>query len=82
MASHIGIVIGSTRPGRVGDQIAKWVEERAARRQDATFAVVDLCEHRLPLLDEPVPAALPRTTDTTTLVAGLPRSRASTASCS
>lgn len=58
MAPHIGIVIGSTRPGRVGDQVAKWVEDRAARRQDATFEVVDLREHQLPLLDEPAPAAL------------------------
>jgi NAD(P)H-dependent FMN reductase len=58
MTPHIGIVIGSTRPGRVGDRVAKWVEERAARRPDAIFEVVDLHEHQLPLLDEPAPAAL------------------------
>ena len=49
----IGIVIGSTRPGRVGDQVARWVHERAARRGDAEFAVVDLRDHPLPHLEEP-----------------------------
>ncbi|MDQ7805207.1 NAD(P)H-dependent oxidoreductase [Amycolatopsis sp. A133] len=49
----IGIVLGSTRPGRVGDQVARWVHERAARRGDAGFAVIDLRDHPLPHLEEP-----------------------------
>ncbi|WP_410610091.1 NAD(P)H-dependent oxidoreductase [Amycolatopsis sp. lyj-109] len=49
----IGIVLGSTRPGRVGDQVARWVEERAARRGDAEFQLVDLRDHPLPHLEEP-----------------------------
>ncbi|NUT46031.1 MAG: NAD(P)H-dependent oxidoreductase [Saccharothrix sp.] len=49
---RIGIVLGSTRPGRRGEQVARWVEERAGRRGDAEFEVVDLLDHPLPHLDE------------------------------
>ncbi|MEV6235448.1 NAD(P)H-dependent oxidoreductase [Lentzea sp. NPDC051838] len=48
----IGIILGSTRPGRRGEQVARWVAERAARRGDAEFEVVDLLDHPLPHLDE------------------------------
>ncbi|MEV6648638.1 NAD(P)H-dependent oxidoreductase [Amycolatopsis sp. NPDC051371] len=54
----IGIVVGSTRPGRRGDQVARWVHERAARRTDAEFEVIDLADHPLPHLEEP-PTANP-----------------------
>ncbi|MFM9368541.1 NAD(P)H-dependent oxidoreductase [Streptomyces sp. Da 82-17] len=53
---RIGILIGSTRPGRKGAQVARWVQERAARRGDAEFEVIDLLDHPLPHLDEPLPA--------------------------
>ncbi|MEU4517320.1 NAD(P)H-dependent oxidoreductase [Amycolatopsis sp. NPDC024027] len=49
----IGIVLASTRPGRKGDQVARWVHERAASRGDAEFAVIDLRDHPLPHLEEP-----------------------------
>ena len=50
----IGIMIGSTRPGRRGEQVAKWVHEVASRRGDAEFEVIDLLDHPLPYLEEPV----------------------------
>ncbi|WAL68398.1 NAD(P)H-dependent oxidoreductase [Amycolatopsis cynarae] len=56
----IGIVLGSTRPGRKGDQVAQWVHDRAARRTDAEFEVIDLLDHPLPHLDEPVPGRYQR----------------------
>lgn len=55
---RIGIIIGSTRPGRVGDQVAIWVLERAARRDDAVFELVDLADFALPHLDEALPPAM------------------------
>lgn len=55
---RIGIIIGSTRPGRVGASVARWVHEHAARRADAEFALVDIADFDLPLLDEPVPPAM------------------------
>jgi NAD(P)H-dependent FMN reductase len=54
----IGIIIGSTRPGRNGEAVAKWVYEIAQKRSDAEFELVDIKDFNLPLLDEPVPAAM------------------------
>ncbi|MFB7510948.1 NADPH-dependent FMN reductase [Streptomyces broussonetiae] len=56
---RIGIIIGSTRPGRKGDQVAQWVRDLAAEHAGDTvdFELVDLEDFDLPLLDEAVPAA-------------------------
>ncbi|MDX3660195.1 NAD(P)H-dependent oxidoreductase [Streptomyces sp. ID05-26A] len=56
--THIGIIIGSTRPGRNGEQVAKWVAQHAQERTDATFELVDLKDFPLPHLDEPMPPAM------------------------
>jgi NAD(P)H-dependent FMN reductase len=55
---RIGIIVGSTRSGRNGGQVAGWVRELATRHagDKAVFDVLDLREFGLPLLDEPVPA--------------------------
>ena len=55
---RIGIIIGSTRPGRVGDQVANWVLEHASARTDAEFELVDLADFSLPHLDEALPPSL------------------------
>ncbi|MBM3764900.1 MAG: NAD(P)H-dependent oxidoreductase [Acidobacteria bacterium] len=52
---RIGIIAGSTRPGRKADSVAKWVLEHATARTDATFELVDLVDFNLPLLDEAMP---------------------------
>ncbi|MDA0632836.1 NAD(P)H-dependent oxidoreductase [Nonomuraea sp. MCN248] len=54
---RIGIVIGSTRPGRVGEDVARWVQDLAVKRGDAEYELVDLADFALPHLDEPLPAA-------------------------
>ena len=51
---RIGIIIGSTRPGRKGEAVGKWVYEIAQKRSDAEFELVDIKDFNLPLLDEPV----------------------------
>jgi NAD(P)H-dependent FMN reductase len=51
----IGIIIGSTRPGRKAEAVARWVHEIAMRRNDANYEVVDIQDFHLPLLDEPMP---------------------------
>ncbi|MCX4993273.1 NADPH-dependent FMN reductase [Streptomyces sp. NBC_00568] len=58
--TRIGIIIGSTRPGRHGDRVASWVRDLAAEHAGgaAEFELVDLKDYALPLLDEPVPAAM------------------------
>jgi NAD(P)H-dependent FMN reductase len=53
---RIGIILGSTRPGRNGEQVATWVHDTASRRIDAEFELIDLRDHPLPHLDEPLGA--------------------------
>ena len=54
----VAIVIGSTRPGRNGESVARWVYEIAAKRSDAEFELVDIKDYKLPLLDEPIPPSM------------------------
>jgi NAD(P)H-dependent FMN reductase len=54
----IAIIIGSTRPGRNGEAVAKWVHQIAQKRNDAEFELVDIKDFNLPLLDEPVPPSM------------------------
>lgn len=52
---RIAVIIGSTRPGRAGEAVGKWVYEIGKKRTDAEYELVDLLDFNLPLLDEPVP---------------------------
>ena len=52
---NVGIILGSTRPNRNGEAVARWVLERVTARNDATYELVDLKDYNLPLLDEPIP---------------------------
>jgi NAD(P)H-dependent FMN reductase len=56
--TRIGIIMGSTRPNRNGEQVARWVYDIAAQRTDAEFELVDLRDYPLPHLDEPLPPSL------------------------
>jgi NAD(P)H-dependent FMN reductase len=53
--TKVGIILGSTRPGRNGEAVAKWVYDIASRRGDAEFELVDLLDYNLPHLDEAIP---------------------------
>ncbi|HET8948304.1 MAG TPA: NAD(P)H-dependent oxidoreductase [Candidatus Polarisedimenticolia bacterium] len=55
---RVGIILGSTRPNRNGEAVARWVHDIAARRKDAHFELHDLKEYGLPLLDEPIPPSM------------------------
>lgn len=48
----IGIVLGSTREGRVSPQVGKWVLDLANQRGDANYEIVDIKDYKLPLLGE------------------------------
>ena len=56
--TRIGIILGSTRPNRNGEQVANWVFDLASRRDDAEFELIDLRDYPLPHLDEPLPPSL------------------------
>ncbi|HEV2449494.1 MAG TPA: NAD(P)H-dependent oxidoreductase [Thermoplasmata archaeon] len=55
---RIAIIIGSTRPGRAGEAVGRWVYNYASTRTDAEVELVDLKDHPLPFLDEAMPPSL------------------------
>ena len=55
---RIAIIIGSTRPGRKAEAVARWAHEIAQKRSDAKFELVDIKDFNLPLLDEPMPPSM------------------------
>ncbi|WP_037464834.1 NADPH-dependent FMN reductase [Shimazuella kribbensis] len=48
----IGIILGSTRPGRVSPQVGEWVKALADKRGDATYEIVDIADYKLPFFGE------------------------------
>jgi NAD(P)H-dependent FMN reductase len=60
MTVKIAIIVGSTRPGRKADTVARWVFDIAAQRGDASFEIVDIADFDLPLLDEALPPSMGR----------------------
>lgn len=54
---RIGIIVGSTRPGRKGLAVAQWVKANA-RADGVEFELVDLADFNLPVLDEALPAGM------------------------
>lgn len=49
---NIGIILGSTREGRVSPQVGEWVKSIADQRGDANYQIVDIADYKLPLLGE------------------------------
>ncbi|MBU1093201.1 MAG: NAD(P)H-dependent oxidoreductase [Firmicutes bacterium] len=49
---NIGIILGSTREGRVSPQVGKWVKELADKKGNANYQIVDIKSYHLPLLGE------------------------------
>ncbi|RIX53716.1 NADPH-dependent oxidoreductase [Paenibacillus nanensis] len=49
---NIGIILGSTRQGRVSPQVGEWVKGIADKRGDANYEIVDIADYKLPLFGE------------------------------
>jgi NAD(P)H-dependent FMN reductase len=47
---NIGIILGSTRDGRLSPQVGEWVKAQADKRGDANYEIVDIAEFKLPFL--------------------------------
>ncbi|MEH7111410.1 NAD(P)H-dependent oxidoreductase [Neobacillus niacini] len=47
---NIGIILGSTRQGRVSPQVGEWVKGIADKRGDANYEIVDIADFDLPFL--------------------------------
>jgi NAD(P)H-dependent FMN reductase len=54
----IGIILGTSCPGRNSEAVAKWVYESASKKNDAEYELVDIKNYHLPLLDEPLPVSM------------------------
>lgn len=54
--AHIQIIVGSTRPNRVGKKIGDWFFNQVKDIPGNTYELIDLKDIDLPLLDEPKPA--------------------------
>jgi NAD(P)H-dependent FMN reductase len=48
----LGIILGSTREGRVSPQVGAWVKSIADEREDADVEIVDIKDYKLPILGE------------------------------
>jgi NAD(P)H-dependent FMN reductase len=47
---NIGIILGSTRQGRVSPQVGEWVKGIADKRADENYEIVDIADYQLPFL--------------------------------
>jgi NAD(P)H-dependent FMN reductase len=56
--TKIAIIVGSTRPVRIGEGVAHWVRDTAAKRDDATFELIDVRDFDLPFVDSVMPPAM------------------------
>ncbi len=52
MSIKIAVIIGSTRPTRIGQDVAAWFAGQVSDTANATFEIIDLKEINLPFLDE------------------------------
>lgn len=59
-ALRVAVILGSVRPGRKAEAVGRWVQRHAARRPGVEIELVDIAAYRLPVLDEPLPAAYGR----------------------
>jgi NAD(P)H-dependent FMN reductase len=53
MRPHILVIIGSTREGRIGEQVARWLMRQLEEVPDAEFELVDLRDYPLPTYGGP-----------------------------
>ena len=58
MSLKLKIIIGSTRPGRVGPVVGDWVHDVTLLVKGFETQVLDLATFQLPLLDEPAHPAM------------------------
>ena len=47
------VIIGSTRPGRVGEPVARWIDAFASEHGGFEVELIDLAQIDLPIFDEP-----------------------------
>jgi len=53
MKPSIMVILGSTREGRVGETVARWLMRQLEHRTEADFELVDLRDYPLPIYEGP-----------------------------
>jgi NAD(P)H-dependent FMN reductase len=61
--THVQIILGSTRQGRIGGKVAAWFMRHASARADMTTELLDLVDWPLPFFDAPVPPSFGPSSD-------------------
>lgn len=56
--TNVAVVLGSTRPGRIGEGVAQWVVSEANEVEGVNASIVDLADFDLPFFAEPVPPSM------------------------
>jgi NAD(P)H-dependent FMN reductase len=56
--SKLLVILGSTRQGRFGETIAKWVTAEAGKRAEFVPELADLRDHEFPYYSSPKPASM------------------------
>jgi NAD(P)H-dependent FMN reductase len=51
---NVQIIVGSTRPGRVGPQISDWIKNSIPDKPNTTYEIIDIADWKLPIFDEPI----------------------------
>jgi len=60
MPSKIGIILASTREGRMGERVATWAHKHFANQPEVEVEILDLKEYPLPFYEyNELPSALP-----------------------
>jgi NAD(P)H-dependent FMN reductase len=52
---NILVILGSTREGRIGERVARWLMRQLRRWPEADFVLVDLRDYPLPIYEGPSP---------------------------
>jgi NAD(P)H-dependent FMN reductase len=55
---QVAVIVGSTRPTRICPGIDEWTQRTLSERSPLRYRSIDLAEITLPMLDEPLKAAL------------------------
>jgi NAD(P)H-dependent FMN reductase len=55
---RVAVIVGSTRPTRICPGIAEWTQRTLSEQSPLRYRSIDLAEINLPMLDEPLKAAL------------------------
>ena len=56
--THLGVILGTVRPNRLGASVAQWVVDKANTVEGVEADVIDIASFSLPLFAGPMPPAM------------------------